>query len=231
MLESIAFIPDGNRRYATSAGTSFTQSYIQGTRKAWDVLGWLSKYPNISTVTFYTLSLKNLERPKTELMILLKIFEQELEKAMKRREVIEDGINIKFIGRRDVFSKGMQHRMENLEKYTEQYHDKQINIAFGYDGQTEIIDAAAKYALDASQGLVDPNGLTPKEFRKYLYHDFKDPDLIVRTSKEQRLSGFLTYQSAYSELAFLDKYWPEITEQDVDTVIAEYNKRYRRFGK
>lgn len=231
MLESIGFIPDGNRRYANAAGTSFTQSYIEGTRKAWDVLGWLSKYPNISTVTFYTLSLKNLERPKTELMILLKIFEQELEKAMKRKEVIEDGINIKFLGRKDVFSPGMQTRMAKLEKYTEQYHDKQVNIAFGYDGQTEIIDAVQKYTNDFAQGLVNPNDLTVQGFKKYLYNDFKDPDLIVRTSKEQRLSGFLTYQSAYSELAFLDKYWPEITEQDVDTVIAEYNKRHRRFGK
>lgn len=231
MLESIGFIPDGNRRYANAAGTSFTQSYIEGTRKAWDVLGWLSKYPNISTVTFYTLSLKNLERPKTELMILLKIFEQELEKAMKRKEVIEDGINIKFLGRRDVFSQGMQSRMEKLEKYTEQYRDKQVNIAFGYDGQTEIVDAVQKYTNDFAQGLVNPSDLTVQGFKKYLYNDFKDPDLIVRTSKEQRLSGFLTYQSAYSELAFLDKYWPEVTEQDVDTVIADYDKRHRRFGK
>jgi len=231
MLESIAFIPDGNRRYALAAGTSFTQSYIQGTRKAWDVLEWLSKYPNITTVTFYTLSLKNLERPKTELMLLLKIFEQELDKAMKRKEVIEGGINIKFLGRKDVFSQGMQARMAKLEKYTEQYRDKQVNIAFGYDGQTEIVDAVKKYTYDFAQGLVDPNELNVKDFKKYLYNDFKDPDLIVRTSKEQRLSGFLTYQSAYSELAFLDKYWPEVTEQDVDAVIADYEKRHRRFGK
>ena len=231
MLESIGFIPDGNRRYALTAGTSFTQSYVEGTRKAWDVLGWLSKYPNITTVTFYTLSLKNLERPKTELMLLLKIFEQELDKAMKRKEVIEGGINIKFLGRKDVFSQGMQARMAKLEKYTEQYRDKQVNIAFGYDGQTEIVDAVKKYTYDFAQGLVDPNELNVKDFKKYLYNDFKDPDLIVRTSKEQRLSGFLTYQSAYSELAFLDKYWPEVTEQDVDAVIADYEKRHRRFGK
>jgi len=231
MLESIAFIPDGNRRFAASEGTSFTQSYVKGTQKAWDVLYWLSKYPNITTVTFYTLSLRNLERPKTELMILLKIFEQELEKVMKRNEVIEDGINIKFIGRRDVFSKGFQTRMEAIEKYTSQFHNKQVNIALGYDGQTEIVDAVKGYLYDFTQGAVDPNNLTVDEFRKYLYVDFKAPDLIVRTSKEQRLSGFLTYQSAYSELAFLDKYWPEITENDIDAVIADYDKRHRRFGK
>ena len=231
MLESIAFIPDGNRRFAAAEGTSFTQSYVKGTQKAWDVLYWLSKYPNITTVTFYTLSLRNLERPKTELMILLKIFEQELEKVMKRNEVIEDGINIKFIGRRDVFSKGFQTRMEAIEKYTSQFHNKQVNIAIGYDGQAEIVDAVKGYLYDFTQGAADPNNLTVDEFKKYLYADFKAPDLIVRTSKEQRLSGFLTYQSAYSELAFLDKYWPEITEKDIDAVIADYDKRHRRFGK
>ncbi|MEI7580152.1 MAG: polyprenyl diphosphate synthase [bacterium] len=231
MLRSIAFIPDGNRRHASAEGISFTQSYIEGTRKAWEVLSWLSKYPTIDTVIFYTLSLKNLERPKTELMILLKIFEQELDKVMKRNEVIEEGINIRFIGRRDVFSKGFQTRMEKIEKYTEQFRNKQVIIAIGYDGQTEIVDAVKKYTAEFEQGLVNPNELTVDELKRYLYVDFKSPDLIVRTSKEQRLSGFLTFQSAYSEFAFLDKKWPEITEQDVDAVIAEYETRHRRFGK
>jgi len=231
MLESIGFIPDGNRRYANAAGVSFTQSYIEGTRKAWDVLGWLSKYPNISTVIFYTLSLKNLERPKTELMILLKIFEQELDKVLKRNEVIENGINIKFIGRRDVFSKGFQTRMEKIEQYTSQFRNKQVIIAIGYDGQTEIVDAVKKYTAEFAQGKVNPGELTVNELQKYLYADFKSPDLIVRTSKEQRLSGFLTFQSAYSEFAFLNKYWPDITEEDIDAVIADYENRHRRFGK
>jgi undecaprenyl diphosphate synthase len=231
MLQSIGFIPDGNRRYATSTGSTFTQSYIDGTRKAWDVLSWLSKYPNIDTVTFYTLSLKNLERPKTELMILLKIFEQELDKVLKRKEIIEDQINIKFIGKKDVFSKGFQARMNKIEQYTSRFQNKHVNIALGYDGQMEIVDGVKNYIRDFSQGIVNPDDLTVNGFKKYLYNDFKDPDLIVRTSKEQRLSGFLTYQSAYSELAFLDKYWPEITEQDIDKVIVDYHNRHRRFGK
>ena len=104
-------------------------------------------------------------------------------------------------------------------------------MAFGYDGQTEIIDAAEKYAVDYAHGLIDPTKFTPEDFNKYLYSNFKAPDLIIRTSNEQRLSGFMTYQSAYSELAFVDKYWPEITEQDIDDSIKNFNSRDRRFGK
>jgi undecaprenyl diphosphate synthase len=229
-LQSIGFIPDGNRRYATSVGASFTQSYLQGTKKAWDVLNWLGKYSEINTVTFYTLSLRNLERPKSELMVLLKIFEQELGKVLKKKEVMSNGINIRFLGRRDGFSKSMQDKMAEIEQATNQFNNKFVQLCIGYDGQTEIIDAAQNFASDVLAGK-DLNDINIDSFKKYLYADFKAPDLIVRTSKEQRLSGFLTYQSAYSELAFLDKYWPAITEKDIDLVISDFNKRHRRFGK
>lgn len=230
MLESIAFIPDGNRRYASSNNISFVKSYLKGTKKAWDVLEWLSKYPEIKTITFYTLSIKNLQRPKVELKVLMKIFGNELKKVLNRKEIVRDEICIKFIGQKHLFSQRINKQMTKIEECTSCFNKKRINIAFGYDGQTEIIDAAQDYAFDLSQGMVQDR-LTIDRFRKYLYSDFKDPDLIVRTSKEQRLSGFLTFQSAYSELAFIPKFWPEITKKDIDKVIKDYNTRNRRFGK
>lgn len=231
MLESIAFIPDGNRRYANHAGISLAQSYSLGTSKAWQVIDWIKKYPKISTGTFYTFSLKNFERSKKERSLLARIFEKELDKVKTQKIISDNGIKLKFIGRREIFPKKLQKKMSEVEKYTSQFNNKQINLALGYDGQAEIIDAAKKFAQEVSEGRITPNELDTKNFKHYLYADFKAPDLIVRTSNEHRLSGFLTYQSSYSELAFINKYWPALTEKDVDKVISDYESRDRRFGK
>ncbi len=231
MIESIAFIPDGNRRYAKIAGISYAQSYLIGTRKAWDVIDWIKKYPSIKNGVFYTFSLKNFNRSKAELSILTKIFEKELDKVKKHKIINENGIRLKFIGRREAFSKKLQKKMVEVEDYTSQFDSKTIHLALGYDGQAEIVDASKRFAQDVKEGKVSINELDTDSFQHYLYAEFKAPDLIVRTSKEQRLSGFLTYQSSYSELSFIDKYWPQLVEKDVDKVIHDFEARERRFGK
>jgi len=231
MIESIAFIPDGNRRYAKLAGISLAQSYSIGTQKALDVVKWVSKYPSINVGTFYTFSLKNFERSKLELEILFKIFEKQLDEAKTSSLFRDNGIKLKFIGRREMFPSKLQEKMNSVEEYTSDFSNCQINLALGYDGQTEIVDAAQRFALDVQNGKAKPEDLSTGNFSKYLYSEFKAPDLIVRTSNEQRLSGFLTYQSSYSEFAFLNKYWPQLEEADVDKVITDYDNRDRRFGK
>ena len=130
-----------------------------------------------------------------------------------------------------MFPSKLQDKMSLVEEYTSDFNNCQINLALGYDGQTEIVDAAQRFALEVQQGKAKPEDLSTGNFSKYLYSDFKAPDLIVRTSNEQRISGFLLYQSSYSELAFLDKYWPQLEESDVDKVITDYVNRDRRFGK
>jgi len=231
LLESIAFIPDGNRRYAKIAGISYAKSYLIGTQKAWDVIDWIKKYPSIKNGVFYTFSLKNFDRSKTELSVLMKIFEHELDRVKKQKIIIENGIRLKFIGRKEAFPKKLQTKMDAVEEYTSQFDTKTIHLALGYDGQAEIIDASKKFATDVKEGKISINELDTKTFQHYLYADFKAPDLIVRTSKEQRLSGFLTYQSSYSEFSFIDKYWPDLKEVDVDKVVTDYETRERRFGK
>jgi tritrans,polycis-undecaprenyl-diphosphate synthase [geranylgeranyl-diphosphate specific] len=231
MINSIAFIPDGNRRYAKDAKISLLESYSIGTEKAWDILEWLTKYPTIKVGTFYTFSLKNFQRSKLELAVLMKIFERELNKVKDKEILKREGIALKFIGRREQFPKKLQIKMREAEKLTANYGDRTVNLALGYDGQTEIIDAAQKFATDVQKGRALPETLSTESFKKYLYSDFTAPDLIIRTSNEKRLSGFLTYQSAYSEFAFLNKYWPQLTEADVDKQINDYNRRNRRFGK
>ena len=231
MLESIAFIPDGNRRYAKKEGISFEQSYMQGVNKFWDILKWLSKYPSINTCTFYTFSLKNFERSKDELDILMRVFDKQLTRVIKDSLKETQGARIKFFGHTYLFPKKLQEEMKQVEEKTSIYTDKVVNLALGYDGQTEIMDAAKKFAKDVSLGKINPDTLTSEQFSKYLYSDFKAPDLIVRTSNEHRLSGFLTYQSSYSEFAFIDKYWPELIESDIDKVVLGFEERERRFGK
>src|SRR3989338_6590804 len=224
-LSSIAFIPDGNRRFAKQHGISLVDSYRLGTKKAWDVMHWLSDYPAIKTGTFYTLSLENLTRNKTELHLLLKIFDRELDKAAANPIFEDQNLRLRFIGQTDLLPKKLKEKMTDLEKKTEDNKTRTINLAIGYSGQNEIVDAAKKIATDYQQGLLKLSDVTTETFKRFLYSDFSFPDLIVRTSGTKRLSGFLTYQSAYSELYFLDKYWPEIQKNDLNQAVTEFNER------
>lgn len=230
-LNSIAFIPDGNRRYATKTGASLLQSYQIGTQKAWDVLDWLVKYPKIKTGTFYTLSLENFQRSNLELSALFRIFDKELDRIKEKTVFEEHDIALKFVGELKKFPKKLQDKMLSAQELTADFTKRTIYLALGYNGQNEIVQAAKQLALDYHYGQADLENVDEKTFRKYLYSDFGNPDLILRTSGTKRLSGFLTYQSAYSELCFVDKLWPELEEQDLATAVSEYEARNRKFGK
>ncbi len=230
-LSSIGFIPDGNRRYAKKYGIGLVESYRLGTHKAREVMNWLVKYPAIKVGTFYTLSLENLTRNKSELNGLFKIFDKELDRVREGSIFEREKIKLKFLGRLNRFPKKLQEKMKKAELSTENFKKKTINLALGYNGRAEIVDAAKKLAeLHKSKG-VDLSTINENTFKSYLYSDFPDPDLIVRTGSTYRLSGFLTYQSAYSELYFTPKHWPELAEQDLAAAIDDYYGRQRRFGK
>jgi len=229
-LSSIAFIPDGNRRFAQKAGVSLLEAYQSGTQKAWDVFSWLQEYPKIKVGTFWSLSLENLKRA-SEVPVLFKIFENELEKVKGSGLFERHGIRLKFIGRREVLPKTMQQKMLDAEKFTERFSEKTMNVALGYSGQAEIVDACRKIAQDFKDGKISLNEIDESSFPNYLYGNFAFPDLIVRTSGAQRTSGFLPFQSSYSELYFCQKYWPEFSKADLDSAIQEYYDRKRNFGK
>ena len=230
-LSSIAFIPDGNRRYAKISGVSLFDAYYTGTQKAWRVMEWLEKYPKITVGTFWALSNENLQRTGAELKLLFKIFEKELDRAKKMDFFERNQVKIKFIGKLNTMPSAIQKKIGEVEKMTESFARKTVNIAIGYGGRAEIVDAAKKIAVHYKENRIDLNALDEEQFRKYLYNEFPDPDLIIRTSGTARLSGFLAYQSAYSELYFCHKYWPEFSEQDLETAINTYNQRERKFGK
>ncbi|MBI5553972.1 MAG: di-trans,poly-cis-decaprenylcistransferase [Candidatus Diapherotrites archaeon] len=231
MLQSIAFIPDGNRRYAFANNLSLAEAYLMGTRKAWNTVEWLASYPSVKFISFYTLSMENLSRSREELSVLFRIFSHEIDRARKESTVNENPVRIRFVGRKDYFPKDLQEKMNLLETETAHNSEKTISLLIGYNGQQEIVDAAKKAAEQIRLGQLSPEQLTPESFKNYLYADFMEPDLLVRSSGTQRLSGFLSYQSAYSELYFLDKYWPEVSKTDIDQAIEEFESRKRRFGK
>ena len=230
-LASIAFIPDGNRRYAKAAGISLAEAYLQGTQKAWQVMEWLQQYPKITVGTFWALSNENLQRSTLELKLLFRIFEKELDKAKENAFFEKNSVRINFIGRLQALPKKIQQRAKELERLTENFAKKTVNVAIGYGGRTEIVDAAKRIAEQYKQKKIDLEDLDEEEFKNYLYSRFPDPDLIIRTSGTARLSGFLPYQSAYSELYFCQKYWPEFSEQDLETAVKAYSERDRRYGR
>ncbi len=230
-LNSIAFIPDGNRRFAAANNLSLFDAYRLGTQKSWEVMDWMVKYPSIKVGTFYTLSLENITRSSAELQVLFKIFENEADKILEKEIYKTHDLTINFLGRIGQFPKHLQEKMQKIQTISRDYGKRVINVAIGYNGRAEIIDAAKKFALAVKENPEKLKELNEETFKQYLYHDFSDPDMIVRTGYTQRLSGFLTYQSVYSELYFLNKYWPEFSAQDLDVAVEEFNARTRRFGK
>ena len=147
-LNSIAFIPDGNRRYAEAARISLAQSYYAGTQKAWSVLEWLLAYPKISTGTFWMLSAENFQRNQNELKLLYQIFSTEIEKVKTSALINDNQVKVQFVGRKDLLPQSLQQKMEEAEHHTMRFDGKTANIAIGYGGRMELVDAAKKFALE-----------------------------------------------------------------------------------
>ncbi len=228
MIKSIGIIPDGNRRFAKAIMKHPWIGHKYGVRKIREVLHWCRK-AGIKYVTLYAFSLENFDRPKKEFEMIMKIFETELNDILKNKnhDVHRYNTKVRIIGKREKLSRRLQNLIEKVEKTTAGNNKYFLNLAIAYSGRDEIVDACKKIA---EKGL-DPNKIDDKTFRKFLYAgDFPDPDLIIRTS-EQRLSGFLLWQSAYSEFISIPKTFPEFQEEDFMKAIEEYEQRERRFGK
>ena len=225
-LKCIGIIPDGNRRFAKRNNISLIEAYKIGTNKAWEAIGWLSLHKEIKDGIFYTLSLENFyKRSKLELKVLFKIFEKELEKIIRNNPLEKFETSIKFFGKLELLPKSLNEKIKKVEEISENNGKKKIWLALCYDGQQEIVDAVKKIL---ELGITK---LQRKNFAKFLYAKIPFPDLILRTGNAKRLSGFLTFQSAYAELEFLPKLWPEIQKKDFDKVIQNFYKRERRFGR
>lgn len=227
----IGLIVDGNRRFAQSKGLALLEGHNAGSRKLEDFLRWCWRL-DIRIVTLYGFSTENYQRPNDEVNYLMDLILCKLKQYRVDPVIHEEGVKIKVLGRRESLSAEMVREICRTEEATKQYDNFQLNIAIGYGGRAEIVDAVKKVAEKVSRAELDPRDITEELFSSHLYTEgIPDPDLIIRTSGEERLSGFLLWQSAYSELYFTEVYWPAFRMIDFWRAIRVYQQRERRFGR
>lgn len=228
----VGIIMDGNRRFARKLMMKPWMGHEWGAKKLRNVLEW-SQELGIKEVTFYAFSIQNFDRPKHEFDYLMNVFCKEFDDLMKEENLVKlkkDGVRIDFIGRLSMFSEEVHTRMLKLMELTKEHDKYHIHFAMAYGGREEVIDAVQKIAEQIKKGELDVSAINEETFAKNLYLN-SDPDLIIRTGGDRRTSNFLTWQSTYSELIFLDKPWPELEKEDYIAAIQEYSERDRRFGK
>jgi undecaprenyl diphosphate synthase len=221
---SVAIILDGNGRWATARGLPVEAGHREGTRALRRTVEAAIDL-GIQSLTVYAFSTENWLRPPEEVDSLMEIFNETIDRELP--DLAEQGVRTRFIGRRDRASEGLRERMAALEHETANRNRLQLWIAFDYGGRAELADAArGMIAAGIGADEVDEDVLAV-----YLYApDMPDPDLVIRTSGEQRISNFLLWQLAYSELVFVDTLWPDFGEEDLREAVAAYAGRRRRFG-
>jgi tritrans,polycis-undecaprenyl-diphosphate synthase [geranylgeranyl-diphosphate specific] len=231
-LEHIAIILDGNRRWASEKDLNPWLGHKKGAEKVEQLLEWCDKL-NVKFVTLYTFSTENFRRSPQEIEEIMRIAEEKFHKLLTNERIHRNKVHVKVIGRVNLLPESLQQLIADVEKATADYDGQFLNFAFAYGGRAEIVDAAKTIAEKVKNGELDLNAVDENTFENYLYTAHmpkQDPDLILRTSGEERLSGFLLWQSAYSELCFLDVYWPDFRLIDLLRTIRTFQKRKRRYG-
>ncbi|MEK6934549.1 MAG: polyprenyl diphosphate synthase [Nanoarchaeota archaeon] len=228
-LKHVGIILDGNRRFAKRLMLKPWKGHEWGAKKIRELLRWCKEL-GIKEVTLFTFSVENFDRPKKEFNYLMNLFEEEFKKTINDPEVYEDKVKFKFIGRIHMFPESVQKYMKELEEKTKNHDNLFVNFAMAYGGRAEILDAAKKIAEKIEKGELKAGDVDEKVFEENLYMTSK-PDMIIRTSGEKRTSGFLLWQSDFSEWFFVEKFWPELEKEDFLKCIKEFEKRERRFGK
>ncbi len=232
MPRHIGIIPDGNRRWASLNKLPPWFGHREGYRKLRETLDWIWDL-GVKTVTIYAMSAENcLYRPPEEREKLFELAEKGLRELMSDEKAEKRGLRVKVIGRLDLAPASVVKLAREVERRTAERSGPLLYIALCYGGRQEILDAVRRIAEEVSQGVLKPSSITEEVFRDHLYTaEAPDPDLIIRTSGEERISNFLLWQSAYSELYFCEAYWPEFRRIDLWRAIRSYQRRQRRFGR
>ncbi len=233
MPKHIALILDGNRRWAKMNTIEQKYVYLKGADVVENFLEWCKEF-NIKIITIYVLSTENLCRNNIELSNLYWLIRNRLEKLYRDPRIHVNKIRVKAVGRMELLPTSIKNILQKLDKATKEYNRYFLNIALAYGGQDELIDATKKICNKIKKGVLDISDINKKEIESNLYTSHlpqSSPDIILRTSGEKRLSGFLMWQSAYSELVFIDVLWPEFKKIDLMKAIKIFQKRKRRIGK
>lgn len=218
----VAFIMDGNGRWASKRGLPRILGHREGV-KAIERAVRFGLREGVRYLSFFAFSTENWKRPIEEVEGLMKLFRQQI--SDKSAELAKQGIRLRFSGRIGEFPDDLQELVQRAETTTESNDRMQVIVCMNYGGRQEILDAFAKALRDGASKLDE------RSFRSYLYlPDVPDPDLVVRTSGEMRLSNFLLWQSSYAELYFTELLWPDFHESDFENAIEAYSQRTRRYG-
>lgn len=218
----MGIVLDGNRRWAREKGLPSFEGHRRGLKKVKEIISW-SKDRGIKILTLFVFSTENWKRSKREVGFLMGLAKKLINDGLK--EFHEAGIRVRVIGQRERLPNFLKKEIEKSEELTKGNKKMTLNFALSYGGRAEIVEAIKN--IIAKKIL--PSKITEDTIKENLWTS--DVDLIVRTGKEQRISNFLIWQAAYSELYFCPKFWPDFTESDLDKALAEYVQRRRRFGK
>ena len=233
MPNHIAIILDGNRRWAKRNLIMKLEGHFKGADAVEKLLDWCEEL-NIKIITLYVLSSENLGRQDDELDYLYDLINARLHKLYNDPRIHKNKMKVKAIGSVELLPDYLRDILNKLEEVTKDYDTHYLNIAIAYGGQNELVDAIKKIGTRIKDGSLDVNQIDKDVIESSLYTSHlpqSSPDMILRTSGEKRLSGFLLWQSAYSELVFMDIYWPEFRKIDLMRAIRTFQKRVRRIGK
>ncbi|MBN2112257.1 di-trans,poly-cis-decaprenylcistransferase [Candidatus Woesearchaeota archaeon] len=226
----IGIILDGNRRWARQRGKMPWDGHRAGFNKLKDLFKWVKEI-DIKELSLYCFSTQNFKRDKLEVDFLMNIFEKAAKDVLTDKSVHNDKVKVRFIGRLHLLPEKVQKAAKAAMESTKNYNNYIVNFCVAYGGREEIADGVRQACRDVKSGKISPEEIDEESFRKYLYLQ-NDPDIIIRTSGEHRLSNFLTWHSTYSEWFFLEKHWPDFSKEDLVKTIKEFQeKRSRRFGK
>ena len=229
MPRHVAVIMDGNGRWAERRGLSRIEGHRAGIEAVRAVVRAGGEL-DLEFLTLYAFSIENWNRPQSEVAELMQLLDQYLETELA--EVMENEIRVRAIGRLDRLPPGVRKRVEHAIEQTRDNRAMTLVFALSYGGRAEIVDAVRALLRDAEEGKVDPEGVDEKMFASYLYApDIPDPDLLIRTGSESRVSNFLLWQIAYAEIYTTDRMWPDFRGADLEEALRDYGSRERRFGR
>ncbi|MHA1238945.1 MAG: polyprenyl diphosphate synthase [Candidatus Odinarchaeia archaeon] len=230
MPNHVGVILDGNRRYAREKGLHVWMGHKMGAEKLKEFLKWCWE-AGIKIVTVYAFSMENFKRNEKEVLEIMNLAKEKFKEVLTNKDIRKYEVKIKAIGRIGILPPDLQEIIREAENATKDFNNHVLNIAIGYSGRAELVDAFKKIARKVLEGKVNPEDIDEELISSHLYTaGLPDPDLIIRTSGEERLSGFLLWQSAYSELYFCDVYWPELRKIDFWRALRIYQQRERRYG-
>ena len=225
----IAIILDGNGRWAKKKGMPRNYGHVQGSKNV-ETICEEAYNLGVKYLTVYAFSTENWKRPQDEVDALMKLLSKYLDDFKKRSDT--EDMRLRIIGDKNGLSEEIRAKISELEEYTKDNQGLNFTIAINYGSRDEMVRAMKKVALDVKEGKVSPEDISEDMFENYLDTiGIPDPDLLIRTSGEQRLSNYLLWQLAYTEFYFTDVLWPDFSREELEKAVLAYNKRDRRFGK